>query len=382
MQKPHCNDYRLLLASSFNPDYVREIANAFAKSGLRVKLIGGNIHANNEYEPGVEFVNLRGDNSTHISFPINLYRRAAYFCKLIKYVAHCKTPLVYDLGMGLPFLRCFLYSILRIMGKPILYTVHNVLPHDSDSLKNRVIYFVVYRVCSNYLIVHGESLKERLVSEFGVSDKKIVVAPIGSLNPPDNPAITKGEAMRSLGIANDEFVLLSFGLQRYYKGTHFLLRALSEYKFRRFRLLIRGDSYDAKYCEMLKDIIEGEDFGNKVDCSFGYVSDQQMELVFKAADIVLLPYFEGSQSAVKLTAYSYGRPVLISDIGSLGEYVVPGVTGETFAVQDSDSLLMNLEKMRINLPAYNERAIKEYLSNNLSWNICVDKVNKICERLC
>lgn len=379
MLKPVYSDYRLLLAG-WDPAYVKEVTNAIAKCGLRVKLVGGNAHKNTQFKGRVEFVNLRGDYWSDIGIPRKIYSLFVNYCKLIGYIVNCKSRVVYDLGVGNhPLLRCFLvYCITRIIGKKIISTVHNIVPHDGDSLRNRVIFFVIYRFASNYLVVHGKALKERLIKEFGVSDKKIIVVPLGSFHPLDSPAITKGIARKNLGIDDDEFVLLSFGLQRYYKGTHFLLKALSDYS-RRFRLLIRGKTWDDAYCEMLKNIIKENNLSYKVDSAFTYATDQEMELVFKAADIVVLPYFEGSQSAVKLMAYSYGRPVLVSDIGGLSEYVLLGKTGETFRAKDSDSFLRKLDKMWNNLDSYNEQFIKDYTYTNLSWDICAHKVNRIYE---
>ena len=54
MRKLHGSDDRLLLASSWDPAYVKEIANAFAKSGLCVKLVGGKMHENSEFNENAE----------------------------------------------------------------------------------------------------------------------------------------------------------------------------------------------------------------------------------------------------------------------------------------------------------------------------------------
>ena len=58
-----------------------------------------------------------------------------------------------------------------------------------------------------------------------------------------------------------------------------------------------------------------------------YVADDEVGSYFRAADVVVLPYVSATQSAVVLTAYSFGRPVIVTRVGGLPDVVDDGVTG-------------------------------------------------------
>ena len=58
-----------------------------------------------------------------------------------------------------------------------------------------------------------------------------------------------------------------------------------------------------------------------------FVPDEDTELYFKAADVVVLPYTEIFQSGVLVLGYSFGLPVIATDVGSLKDDIVEGRTG-------------------------------------------------------
>jgi glycosyltransferase involved in cell wall biosynthesis len=52
-----------------------------------------------------------------------------------------------------------------------------------------------------------------------------------------------------------------------------------------------------------------------------YVPDAEVAGLFRAADVLVLPYIEASQSGVAALAAAFGTPVVASDVGELGEIV-------------------------------------------------------------
>ena len=58
-----------------------------------------------------------------------------------------------------------------------------------------------------------------------------------------------------------------------------------------------------------------------------FIPDEEMELYFKAADVLVLPYKEIFQSGVLFLAYSFGLPVIATDVGSFREDIVEGQDG-------------------------------------------------------
>jgi len=65
----------------------------------------------------------------------------------------------------------------------------------------------------------------------------------------------------------------------------------------------------------------------KVIQQIKFISDDETELFFKAADVTVLPYTEIFQSGILFLAYSFGLPVIATDVGSFRQDVVEGRTG-------------------------------------------------------
>ncbi|NUM52747.1 MAG: glycosyltransferase family 4 protein [Candidatus Hydrogenedentes bacterium] len=370
---------RLILASGFQPDYVREVANAHARLGHAVRIIGGDMHEGQEYHPNVALLNLRGSDKRDRN-PIREFSKlVAYYAKLIGCVASTKGEILYDVSIGRPLLRCMLmYPLFRLLGKRIVYTAHNVLPHDADTIRYRIIYWIVYRALVDAIVVHGQAIKERLVDEFDVDTDRVHVVAHGTYHPHETQTITKAAAREHLGIAEDERVLLCFGLQRYYKGTHFVIESLGDYHAEKLTLLVRGHAPERSYQDLIERMARTHRGPMRIDAKFGAAPDSEMEFLFKAADVVLLPYLEGSQSGIKFMAYAYGRPVLASGVGSLREYVQPGVTGEVFSCGEHAAFRAVLEQMLANLSAYAPDRIMEYACEHCSFDTAARQVDAVC----
>ena len=65
-----------------------------------------------------------------------------------------------------------------------------------------------------------------------------------------------------------------------------------------------------------------------------FIPDDETEVYFKAADVLVLPYRHIYQSGVLFLGYSFGLPVLAADVGSLKDDIVEGKTGFVFRPED------------------------------------------------
>ena len=123
-------------------------------------------------------------------------------------------------GRDLPLVR-----LLRWLGFPMLYTAHDLLPHDSDSIREREALAEVYETVDR-IIVHAERNRGDLVSLFGVPSSRIRLVPHGSydfLLPVGG--VSREEARAKLGLPAAGRVVLFFGLIKRYKGLEYLLEA-------------------------------------------------------------------------------------------------------------------------------------------------------------
>jgi glycosyltransferase involved in cell wall biosynthesis len=104
-----------------------------------------------------------------------------------------------------------------------------------------------------------------------------------------------------------------------------------------------------------------------------YIPDEDTELYFKAADVLVLPYRYIYQSGVLFLGYSFGLPVLAADVGSLKEEIVEGKTGFVFRAEDCDDLAATIERyfasdLFANLSARRPQIIS-YAIEQHSWDV-------------
>ena len=75
-----------------------------------------------------------------------------------------------------------------------------------------------------------------------------------------------------------------------------------------------------------------------------FIPDDETEVYFKAADVLVLPYRHIYQSGVLFLGYSFGLPVLAADVGSLKDEIVEGKTGFVFRPEDPVDLARTIER--------------------------------------
>jgi glycosyltransferase involved in cell wall biosynthesis len=265
----------------------------------------------------------------------------------------------------------------RMLGKKIVLTVHNVNAGKrdlNDSFLNRLSLRIQYNLC-HHIFVHTEGMKSELVSDFAVTADKVSVIPFGINNTVPRGDLTSGEAKRMLGIADSDKTLLFFGNIAPYKGLEYLVSAFTELlnKDRSYRLIIVGRPKGPEgYWKQIHEGIAGSGIGDRIIQRIEYIPDEETELFFKAADVLVLPYTHVFQSGVLFLGYSFGLPAIAADVGTLKEEIIEGKTGFIFKPQDSpdlakairryfdSELFRDLERRR--------SEIKEYANERYSWN--------------
>lgn len=102
-----------------------------------------------------------------------------------------------------------------------------------------------------------------------------------------------------------------------------------------------------------------------------YIPDEETELYFKAADVLMLPYTHIFQSGVLFLGYSFGLPVIVADVGSLKEEVIEGKTGFVTPAKDATALASVIEKF-FSSELYERQEtrrqeIRDYANDQYSW---------------
>ncbi|ALK05340.1 Glycosyltransferase involved in cell wall bisynthesis [Methanosarcina thermophila] len=210
-----------------------------------------------------------------------------------------------------------------LLHKPkIIIEFHEVVdPFEESILPIRIYSKAAGKLLRKNLdayITHSESDKELIAKRYSISPEKIHVIPHGLYDQYGDLLDIK-EARRSLSI-KDNFVILSFGLIRRYKGIPYLIRAFEQLPpeiLEKSRLLIVGEIWEDR--KELLDQIKASPSYNRITLINEYIPDDKVNLYFSAADVVVLPYLRASQSGIAHIAMSFGKPVIVSEVGGLKE---------------------------------------------------------------
>jgi glycosyltransferase involved in cell wall biosynthesis len=191
--------------------------------------------------------------------------------------------------------------------RPVVLTAHDVLPRRRRAMP---VWPDVLETAER-VVVHSERGVEQLV-ELGLGRERIAriphpVFPAEPLPPPEGRT------------------LLFFGLIRDYKGLDVLLQALPG--IRDARLVVAGDPVDP---------VPRANGG--VEWRLRFLPEPEVRELMAKSAVVVLPYRQLDSSGVLATAIGYRRPVVVTDVGSLGEIVREFGAGEVVPVDDAEAL--------------------------------------------
>lgn len=184
------------------------------------------------------------------------------------------------------------------------------------------------------------------------------------------------EARKRLGILPKLPVILFFGLVRPYKGLPVLLKAARIMKDNGtpFHLRVAGEFYHG-YREA-EVMVADWGLDDVVTLENRFLRDEEVPLYFSAADVVVLPYLNATQSGVSQVAYHFNRPVVVTEVGGLAETVDDGKTG--FVVPKDDSALL-AEVLSTHLPDgfHAMRANVKRAQAQYSWENFMDRLEQV-----
>jgi D-inositol-3-phosphate glycosyltransferase len=369
-----------LLTGGADKPYSLALASALLKRGIRLDFIGSNEVSSPDLiqHPSVNFLNLRGDQSSSASRTRKLLRVFLYYLRLIRYAAKSKPKIFHILWNNKveTFDRTILLLYYKLLGKRILFTAHNVNAgkrDGTDSWLNRWTLAFQYRTVDR-IFVHTEKMKIELMKEFNVPARKVVIIPFGINTTIPNTGLTKEQARRQLRIDPSRKILLFFGHIAPYKGLEYLIDAFKILKESEdgYHLIIAGKPKNcASYWRQIELKLKSDGIMERTTLKTDYVADEEVERYFKAADVLVLPYTFIFQSGVLLLSYGFGLPVVAADVGSLKQDVLDGKTGFVFKSKDSLQLAVTLNRYfqsGLYKSQDTQKAIRQFAENRYSWS--------------
>ena len=199
--------------------------------------------------------------------------------------------------------------------------VHNMIPHEPNILDKL---FAPYFVASQDGFV--------ALSESVVGDIEKVESQTSRVKRPKTfsphpiydhygERMSKNEACKALNLPADKNYMLFFGLVRAYKGLDLLLGAFGCVKDQlpNLQLIIAGEFYEDedKYRAQIAQL----GLADRVIIRNEFIPDGDLRKYFGAADLIVQPYKTATQSGVTQVAFHFEKPMLVTNVGGLGEIV-------------------------------------------------------------
>ncbi len=283
----------------------------------------------------------------------------------------------------LPFMGPCLGTILRRVKKnkytKVVCIADNILPHEKRPAD--LIFTKYFLRPVDAFITMSEKVLTDLKRFVKNKPAQFVPHPLY-----DNfgEKISKEEARSKLKIKNEELIILFFGFIRKYKGLDILLKAMkilqSRSRFERekienLKLLIAGEFYEDK--KNYTDLIEQLGIKDHLILHTDFIPDSEVKNYLCAADCVVQPYRNATQSGVTPLAYHFEKPMIVTNVGSLPTLVPDkkvGLVAEPTA-EDIAEKILNYFQLGENyfLPHLREEKKKYSWSNMVKAIINVEK---------
>lgn len=218
----------------------------------------------------------------------------------------------------LPFMGPCLGTILRRVKKnnftKIVCIADNIFPHEKRP--GDKVFTKYFLKPIDAFITMSEKVLEDLKQFAKEKPSKFVPHPLY-----DNfgEKINKDEARKKLAINGNDKVILFFGFIRKYKGLDILLHAMkiinTKYAVQNIKLLIAGEFYENEknYERLLNDA----DIKNSLVIHTHFIADSMVKYYLCAADCVIQPYRNATQSGVTPLSYHFEIPMIVTNVGGL-----------------------------------------------------------------
>ncbi len=289
--------------------------------------------------------------------------------------------IVFHISHRIPLGRIFSYyytviciTLPKLLGYKIIWTVHDVEPYDEWTSNYKDISRRLSKL-SDRKIIHSRNTIQQM-SEIGLDIQRCVLIPHGNFKGVYPDSITPKQARKKLGLKDNDFIILFFGLIRSYKGIDDLITAFSKLEQKDLRLLVAGKCID----ESLKQQISKAQKNLNINFYQGHVKDKDVTKYFKAADIICLPFNTITTSGSALLALTLAKPIIAPRSGALTD--LPLNVGFFYDPQSKDGLLKSLKlsiEKRSELNKYSKNALN--YSETLSWDEIAQNTYNVYQRV-
>ena len=297
---------------AYSPPYDHALSAALARAGAYVRLVTSrfaydDVPAASGYERRELFYRLvRGAAGSQL-------RRVTKLAEHVPDMLHYRTVARDADVVHFQWLDFQWLDDRLLPDRPVVLTAHDLLPREPRPGQARAQRRLYDRVAA--LITHSEYGRAQLVEALGLDPGKVHVVHHGAFE--HLTEIAAEPLPEPLSSAHDAVVLF-FGLLRPYKGLEVLLEA--------WQGIPRGELWIVGRPRMPLAPLQAR-APTSVRFVPRFISDSELVTLFRRADLLVLPYSRTErfdQSGVLATALAFGKPIVLTDVGSFGEVATTG----------------------------------------------------------
>jgi len=355
-------------------NYNERIARAYQEQGAEVKIFTFSLQYPNFLFPGkTQYADGPAPEGLDIEVSLNSVNPLSWINlgRKIKKLA----PDLLIIKFWIPFMGPSLGTVARIAkqnGKTKVVTIiDNIIPHEKRPGD---------RILANYFVgaVDGFiTMSESVLDDLKTFDQKKpkIFTPHPVYDNFGQPK-EKSLAKQNLNLDVNQNYILFFGFIRDYKGLDLLLRAMADQRIKAMglKLIVAGEFYtDSK---PYFDIIEEYQLQDQLILATDFIPDEKVGDYFNAADMVVQPYKDATQSGVTQIAYHFEKPMLVTNVGGLPEIVPHLKTGyvvEVDPLKIADGIVDFYENNREQeMIAHCKEEKKKY-----SWETMLEKIGEL-----
>ena len=306
--------------------YNERLARAFREAGDEVRIVTFSLQYPNFLFPGqTQFSTEPGPSDLAIEVSLNSVNPLSWLAVGRK--LRRERPDLVVFRFWLPFMGPALGTVARLTARNghtrVVAITDNVIPHEKrpgDGPLTR--YFL--SACDGFVTMSRSVLSD--LRQLGFGHRPALYRP-HPLYDNFGLIISKAEAVAALKLPATTGYLLFFGFIRAYKGLDILLEAFADKRLAELpiKLIIAGEFYEdaAPY----EGLIKRYNLENRIVCATDFIPNDAVVNYFCAADLIMQPYKNATQSGVSQIAYHFERPMLVTDVGGLAELIPDGVVG-------------------------------------------------------
>lgn len=236
-----------------------------------------------------------------------------------------KEPDMIVVRYWLPLMGPALGTILRQVRKNrhtrIIAITDNVIPHEKRP-GDRPFTRYFLNACDAFITMSEKVMKDLRIFQPTRPARQVVHPLYDNFGDPIPRNQARGLLReKGIAIADDDKVILFFGFIRKYKGLDIALQAMADQRVRDhgIKLLVAGEFYEdaAPYQELIARLNIGPSLLLRTD----FIPDSEVRQYLCAADAVIQPYRNATQSGVTPLAYHFEKPMIVSNVRGLAALV-------------------------------------------------------------